>query len=107
MALVCRGGANANCPDGKGHDTTDYTSLFWDNGIMCFAANFLEGKCYVVNMTDPSTSPFTREDCNDPGAKVKVVQRFDGSTDTTQCAPGTKPIAYKQPARLYCLEPVQ
>jgi hypothetical protein len=107
MELVSRGGGNANCPDGKGHADTDYTTLFWDNATMCFAANFLEDHCYAVNTADPSESPFTHEDCDDPRAAVKVVQRIDGTTDAAQCSAGTKPIAYKQPARLYCLKPVQ
>lgn len=104
MELVSRGGANANCPDGKGHEDTDYTTLFWDNATMCFAANLRGGYCYAVSTTDPSESPFTLELCSDPRAAVKVVQRLDGTTDAAECSPGTKPISYKQPARLYCLE---
>jgi hypothetical protein len=107
MELVSRGGANANCPDGKGHAETDYTTLFWDNATLCFAANFVEGDCYAVNSDDSSKPPFTHEDCDDPNAQVKVVQRVDGTTDAAQCSTGTKPIAYPHPARLYCLEPAQ
>jgi hypothetical protein len=107
MELVSKGGANANCPDGKGRDdNTDYTTLFWEDATMCFAANFLEGECYVAHPDDASKSPFTHEDCDDPPV-VKVVQRFDGTTDEERCSPGTKPIAYIEPARLYCLKPVQ
>jgi hypothetical protein len=105
MELVSRGGADANCPDGKGHKETDYSTLFWDDATMCFAANLQGGYCYAVNSTDPSESPFTLELCRDPRATVKVVQRLDGDTDAAQCSPGTKPVSYKQPARLYCLEP--
>ena len=94
-------------PDGNGHEDTDNTTLFWDNATMCFVANFLEDQCYAVNTADPSESPFTHEDCDDPRAAVKAVHRFDGTTDTSQCSPGTKPISYKQPARLFCLKAVQ
>ena len=104
MELVSRGGANANCPDGKGHAETDYTTLFWDDATMCFAASLQEHHCYAVNMADPSESPFTHEDCDDPRADIEVVQRLEGITDPTQCSPGTKPVSYKQPARLYCLK---
>jgi hypothetical protein len=107
MELVSRGGANADCPDGKGRDDTDYTTLFWDNATMCFAANFMEGDCYAVNTDSSSEPPFTHEDCDDPDAQVKVVQRVDGTTDDGQCSPGTKPISYPHPARLYCLESAQ
>jgi hypothetical protein len=104
LELVSRGGANAPCPDGKSRDDTDYTTMFWDNATMCFAANFIEGDCYAVNTVNPSESPFTHEDCADSQALIKVVQRVDGTTDTAQCAPGTKPISYPHPARLYCIE---
>jgi len=105
MELVSRGGANADCPDGRGRDDTDYATLFWDNETMCFAANLQGGYCYAVNTTDPSESPFTLELCSDPRATVKVVQRLDGTTDAAQCPSRTKPVSYKQPARLYCLKP--
>jgi hypothetical protein len=105
MELASRGGANANCPDGKGRDDTDYTTLFWDNATMCFAANLLEANCYVVNTTDTSEAPFIAEGCNDQRATIKVIQRFEGTTDVARCPTGTKPISYPQPARLYCIEP--
>jgi hypothetical protein len=104
MELVSRGGANADCPDGKGHAETDYTTLFWDDATMCFAASLQENHCYAVNMADPSESPFTHEDCDDPRANIEVVQRLDGTTDAAKCSPGTKPVSYKQPARLYCFK---
>jgi hypothetical protein len=107
MELVARGGANADRPDGKGRDDTDYTTPFWDNATMCFAANFMEGDCYAVNTDNSSEPPFTHEDCDDRDAQVKVVQRVDGTTDAAQCSSGTKPISYPHPARLYCLEPAQ
>jgi len=107
MELVSKGGANASCPDGKGRDDTDYTTLFWDNATMCFAANLAEGNCYAVNTSvNTLDSPFTHEDCADSRALVKVVQRLDGTTDGALCAAGTKPISYVQPARLYCLEAI-
>jgi hypothetical protein len=107
MELVSRGGADADCPDGKGRKDTDYTTLFWDDATMCFAASLQTGNCYAVNTADPSESPFTHEDCDDPRANIKVVKRFDGTTDKTRCPSGTKSVAYKQPARLYCLEPAR
>jgi hypothetical protein len=107
MELASRGGANADCPDGKGRDDTDYTTLFWEDATMCFAANLIERNCYAVNMESTSEAPFIFEACNDPRATIKVVQRFDGTTDAAQCPTGTKPIAYPQPARLYCIEPAR
>jgi hypothetical protein len=107
MELASRGGANADCPDGKGRDDTDYTTLFWEDATMCFAANLIERNCYAVNMENTSEAPFIFEACNDPRATIKVVQRFDGTTDAAQCPTGTKPIAYPQPARLYCIEPAR
>lgn len=47
---------------------------------------------YAVNTADPSESPFTHEDCDDPRAAVKVVQRFDGTTDASQCSPVRKAV---------------
>jgi hypothetical protein len=61
MELVSRGGANANCPDGKCRDDTAYTTLFWEDATMCFAANFVEGDCYAMHTDDASESPFTHE----------------------------------------------
>jgi len=107
MELVSVRGGNADCPDGKGRDDTVYTTLFWDDATMCFAANFVEGDCYAVTTDTSSESPFTHEECDDPRATVKVVQRFDVATDVAQCSPGTKPVSYPYPARLYCLEPAQ
>src|SRR4051812_48315026 len=104
MELVSRGGANADCPDGRGRDDTDYATLFWDDATMCFAANLQRGYCYAVNTTDPSESPFTLEPCSDPHSTVKIIQRLDGTTDAAKCAAGTKPVSYEQPARLYCLK---
>ena len=104
MELVSRRSANADCPDGKGRADTAYTTLFWEDTTMCFAANLLQGNCYAVNTADPSESPFTHEDCDDPRATINVVQRVNGTTDPTRCSPGTKPVSYPNPARLYCLK---
>ncbi|MCT7660937.1 LppU/SCO3897 family protein [Mycobacterium deserti] len=107
MELVSKGGANAMCPDGKRRDDTDYTTLFWDDETLCFAANFIEGECYSVNTVDMTEAPFAHRNCVSSLAQVKVVQRFDGTTDDTRCRAGSKPISYVQPARLYCLEPAR
>jgi len=106
MEVVSVGGANALCPDGKGRSATDYTTLFSDDETICFAANLVEGDCYAVD-TSPQSSdaPFTHQDCADSRAKIKVVQRFDGQTTASLCAPDTKSVAYDQPARLYCIQP--
>lgn len=53
---------------------------------------------YAVNTADPSESPFTHEDCDDPRAAVKVVQRFDGTTDASQCSPGTQGCSVSKPS---------
>lgn len=105
MELASKGGADSDCPDGKGRKNTDYTTLFWDNGTLCFAANFIEGKCYATHMFATSGPPFTLEDCGGSGAEVKVVERIDGTTDDGRCPSGTKPVSYVEPARLYCLQP--
>ena len=105
MELASRGGADADCPDGKGRKDTDYTTLFWDDGTLCFAANFIEGNCYATHTTLTSGPPFTLEDCGGSGAVVEVVERIDGTTDDGRCPSGTKPVSYVEPARLYCLQP--
>lgn len=105
MELVSKGAANAPCPDGKRRNESAYTTVFWADATMCFAANFVEGDCYSVNTVDPSKSPFKFESCGSRDAQIKVAQRVDGTTDPTACRPGLKPISYPQPARLYCLQP--
>ena len=45
--------------------------------------------------------------CNEArSSQIKVVQRIDGSTDTSQCPPGIKGISYPTPAVVYCMERV-
>lgn len=104
MEVVSVGGANASCPDGKGRTDTDYTTLFWNDATICFAANLVEGDCYSVDTSSEGMgSPFSREDCADASAQVRVIQRFDGTASPALCDAGTNPIAYVQIARLYCL----
>ncbi|WP_156428040.1 MULTISPECIES: hypothetical protein [unclassified Mycobacterium] len=107
MELASLGGPDAECPDGKRRDATDYTTLFWDNATMCFLANLVEGECYAINMENRFEAPFIREDCAGSSATIRIVQRFDDTTDATQCPTATKPISYPRPARLYCLESLQ
>ncbi|ORW89949.1 hypothetical protein AWB92_20750 [Mycobacterium sp. IEC1808] len=100
--LAYKGSPTANCPDGK-RDNSVYSRYTDDSAILCFALNLQQGRCY--QLTNGAENLTMRpDDCAEPQPSLdRVVQRFDGSTDTTRCAPGDKAIAYPVPPRVYCL----
>jgi hypothetical protein len=100
--LAFKGGPSANCPDGK-RDYSVYSRYTDDSTILCFALNLKQGRCY--QLTNGAENLTMRPgDCGEPQpSQDRVVQRIDGSTDTAQCSPGAKAIAYPAPPRVYCL----
>lgn len=100
--LAFKGAPSANCPDGK-RDNSVYSRYTDDSAILCFALNLQQGRCY--QLTNGSENLTMRPgDCGEPQpSQDRVVQRIDGGTDTTRCAPGDKAIAYPVPPRVYCL----
>jgi hypothetical protein len=100
--LAAKGGPTAACPDDK-RDGSVYARLTNERRTLCFAANLKQGQCYL--RTDPTkTTTWTPIDCgNTRFAYFKVDKRVDGSTDETQCPPGTAATAYPTPPRVYCL----
>nr|BBX80180.1 hypothetical protein MFLOJ_39670 [Mycobacterium florentinum] len=44
------------------------------------------------------------EGCNDHESVMRVVQRIDGSTDTSGCPDGVKGVGYPTPPLVYCLQ---
>jgi hypothetical protein len=100
--LAFKGAPSASCPDGK-RDNSVYSRYTDDSAILCFALNLQQGHCY--QLTNGSENLTLRpDDCGEPQPSLdRVVQRIDGSTDTTRCAPGVKAIAYPAPPRVYCL----
>ncbi len=102
--LAFRGRPSATCPDGK-RDQSIYDRYTDDYTILCFALNLKQGRCYQRTI-GAETLTMTLGDCSKPRAlQDKVVQRIDGSTDKTRCAPGDRTIAYPSPPRVYCLAP--
>lgn len=100
--LAAKGGPATTCPDGKRDDSV-YSRLTNESHTLCFAANLQQGQCYL-RTDERKTATWTPVDCTETRfARFKVVQRVDGSTDKTQCPPGTRANAYPKPARLYCL----
>jgi hypothetical protein len=99
--LAFQGGPSASCPDGKrGHSV--YNRYTDDTTLLCFALNLKQGRCY--QLTNGAENLTMRPgDCSEQPLLTRVVQRIDGSTDTTRCPPGDKAIAYPVPARVYCL----
>ncbi len=102
--LAFRGGPSATCPDGK-RDGSIYNRYTDNYTILCFALNLKQGKCYQL-ANGPEILTMTLGDCSAPRApQTRVMQRIDGSTDETRCAPGDRAIAYPVPPRVYCLAP--
>jgi hypothetical protein len=100
--LAARGGAAASCPDGKREHST-YDRFTDEDTILCFALNLRPSQCYTIE-SDEDAIALGLTLCGDPRqAQVRVMQRIDGRTDTSDCPPGTKAVSYPKPARLYCL----
>jgi hypothetical protein len=101
--LAAKGGPTATCPDNE-RESSIYHVYTNESSTLCFAANLKEGQCYL-KMDDGKATKLTPVDCDDRRfAQVKVDRRIDGSTDKSQCPPGTKAISYPTPARVYCIE---
>jgi hypothetical protein len=95
-------GPTAGCPDNK-RDGSLYARLTNESRTLCFAANLIQGQCYL-RTDEHTTSTWTPADCTQPRyAKFKVDKRIDGGTDETPCPPGDTGIAYPVPARVYCV----
>ena len=100
--VVTKGGP---CPDGK-TDDSDYAFLRDGSTTVCFILNFVQGRCYTAAGGGPNPL-FAAADCDSTAPRFKVVNRVDGSSDTASCPDGTREIAYQNPARLYCLQPLK
>jgi hypothetical protein len=103
--VVTKGDPSAKCPDGK-TDESDYAFLRDGSTTLCFVLNFVQGRCYTAT-GDTSGRLFAPTDCAGSAPRFKVVTRVDGSSDTESCPAGTREIAYQNPARLYCLQPLE
>jgi hypothetical protein len=103
--VVTKGGPASKCPDGK-TDDSDYAFLRDGSTTLCFVLNFIQGRCYTA-AGDDHGSLFAPTDCDGTAPRFKVASRVDGSSDTESCPAGTKEIAYQNPARLYCLQPLK
>ncbi len=101
--LAFKGGGVA-CPDGKRDDSV-YSRYTDGVTLLCFALNLKQGQCYQL-ANGAGNLTIRPGDCGEPQpSQTMVVQRIDGSTDTTRCPPGGKTIAYPSPPRVYCLAP--
>lgn len=99
--LAAQGGRGAACPDGKSTGSI-YDRLTNQSNTLCFLPNLKQGQCYMT--TQGVTETVGPVDCTDSRAQLRVIQRTDGSTDTTQCPPVTKAIAFPSPPRMYCVQ---
>jgi hypothetical protein len=101
--LAAKGGASATCPDGARDDSV-YDRYSDTSTLLCFALNLKQDRCYQV-AGDVHHPRLSLGDCDSvaPGL-FRVVQRIDGSTDRSQCPPGSKAIGYPTPAVVYCLD---
>lgn len=102
--VVSKGSATSTCPDGK-TDDSDYAFLRDGSATLCFVLNFVQGRCYTASGS--ARAPlFAATDCDGAAPRFKVTSRIDDSKDSDSCPLGTKEISYKNPARLYCLQPL-
>lgn len=100
--LAAKVGPTSTCPDNK-RDGSRYSRLTNESRTLCFAANLIQGQCYL-RTGEHTTRTWTPADCAQARyAKFKVDKRIDGSTDETPCPPGDTTLAYPVPARVYCL----
>ncbi len=101
--LAAKGGSSATCPDGK-REGSIYDRYTDDSTILCFALNLKQGLCYQVG-PDPNHPTMSAGSCSDTVTRqIRVVQRIDGSTHTSDCPPHVKGISYPTPPVVYCLE---
>jgi hypothetical protein len=98
--LASKGDSSATCPDGK-RDDSDYAVLMNQSRTYCFILDVDEGECFDINEASKLVTPV---ECSDPSAVTKIVNRVDGSTDTSVCESGARAVAFPKPARVYCAE---
>jgi hypothetical protein len=103
--VATKGGASANCPDGKLEDS-DYAVFRDGTTTLCFMLNFKQGQCYTAS-GEAKNPIFAATACDGSLPRFQVVKRIDGSSDEALCPAGTKAISYPVPARLYCLQPLK
>jgi hypothetical protein len=97
------------CPDGERVEDGVYFYLEKTNGEqLCFALNLRQGECYLMDLSEKTMA---HEACaaapslaSSTTAALKVRERIDGEMDESRCPADTTPLAYSDPARLYCLE---
>ena len=101
--LAARGGSSASCPDGK-RDGSIYDRYTDNSTILCFALNLKQNLCYELG-PDPDHLTMDLGACHDTATRqIRVVQRIDDSTNTSDCPEGVKGISYPTPPVVYCLE---
>ena len=97
------------CPDGERVEDGVYFYLEKTNKEqLCFALNLRQGECYLMDLSEKT---MTHEACasapslaSSTTGALKVRERIDGEVDESRCPTDTTPLAYTDPARLYCLE---
>lgn len=97
------------CPDGERVEDGVYFYLEKTNAEqLCFALNLRQDECYLMDLSEKT---MTHEACAEAPSKtssttgaLKVRERIDGEMDESLCPTDTTPLAYSDPARLYCLE---
>jgi hypothetical protein len=97
------------CPDGERVEDGVYFYLEKANTEqLCFALNLRQGECYLMDLSEKTMA---HEACAGAPARassttgaIKVRERIDGEVDESRCPTDTTPLAYSEPARLYCLE---
>ncbi|MFF0613438.1 hypothetical protein ACFYUD_32715 [Nocardia tengchongensis] len=95
----------ATCPDGKLRDA-GYFVLTNGNNSLCFAPNVKVGSCYSMQPDVNQISPIDCAAKNGTAITVQIGGRFDGTTDTNQCAMPAGATVTPQPARVVCWQPV-
>ncbi|GAB2511212.1 hypothetical protein [Nocardia heshunensis] len=95
----------ATCPDGKLKDAA-YFVLTDGNHSLCFAPNVKVGDCFSMQADVNQITPVDCAAKNGAGVTAQVGARYDGSTDTSQCAMPAGATVTPQPARVVCWQPV-
>ncbi|MGW4246894.1 hypothetical protein [Nocardia sp. NPDC004722] len=95
----------ATCPDGKLKDAA-YFVLTDGNHSLCFAPNVKVGDCFSMQADVNQITPVDCAAKNTAGVTAQVGARFDGSTDTGQCAMPAGATVTPQPPRVVCWQPV-
>jgi hypothetical protein len=103
--LAAKGGPSATCPDGK-REGSVYDRYTDNSTILCFALNLKQGQCYLVS-GERDSPKLSLGDCNDTQSGVmRVVQRIDGSADTSGCPADAHGVSYPTPPVVYCLQKI-